>query len=744
MKEENTTLSIVFILVLAGIVLALWDGKLITTTDIDGDDGPYSIEDDETWGSDEVINVNTNVLVTSDGHLTIDGATIILEKAIIVECGGELTITPGTYITGSTDGDTYIYGEGIRILGGESCTESAVTHIDGATITGQRRSILVRGNAEVLIENTEIVDFDQTAIQLNNIGGSERGVTLENNIIIGQRTESLLSDICLLIENPDSSLIRGWDNTFQGCVRSVQTQYDDTGPQYLNFFRNVFKDYNQILVVVNDPWTFNNTPGALYRNWGGTFSSYPPYDSGNYWQTNTITVDDDRDGVDDEEFRVGPRQGWTGEFIDNFPYIQEDFQLPPYALFDIEQPNNDNDDPFLVPEDTVVTVTPDVGAGAINGSADPIDEITIEWGDGSPPLVLDTGFSTPRTHTYNDPGTYSITMQVTTEGGQTNPPPQCGEGIFSSTRAVNVRQIGVGSEVTAFINAVCGKYQLQKVGSEFVMYVPGGTDLVLSAADSWHNNNERPDYEWEVDGQSQGTGSPAKTMIEITTPAGNDYSDVDVSVGVDDGFGGVDDHDIVIRPPPGNSAPTVMFVTGTSPGGMADIEAITIIEGDTVHVKSVSMDADGDMLTETWTFNDPPNDTFQFTVASGAGSQAQWTYEEAGDYTIVLGVSDGISGVTNFDSVLVKVIEGDDVIDLDEGEQPIQPGAKDEPEEEAIQFSPFLIGVIIAAAVVAVLYFFYDKSFIDTRNLWMYVVIIGIIAVVLIIDRWVFDISLGF
>ena len=227
-----------------------------------------------------------------------------------------------------------------------------------------------------------------------------------------------------------------------------------------------------------------------------------------------------------------------------------------------------------------------VGFTATSSDPGP-DTLTFTWdfGDGSPTVTDEAP-----AHTYDDEGTWTVTLVVDDGDGGTDTDTLTVDTTNVAPTIDSMTQDGPQPEGSA-------------VGFTASASDPGADTLTFT---------------WDF-----GDGSPT---VAGSSPA-HVYSDEGtwtVTLVVDDGDGGTDTDTLSVQTT--NVAPTIDSMTQDGP----------VPEGSPVHLSASASDPGADTLTFTWDFGD--------SSAPATGLSVSHTYGDGGTYTVTLTVDDGDGG----------------------------------------------------------------------------------------------------
>ncbi|WP_131106019.1 PKD domain-containing protein [Ornithinimicrobium sufpigmenti] len=243
----------------------------------------------------------------------------------------------------------------------------------------------------------------------------------------------------------------------------------------------------------------------------------------------------------------------------------------------VESPNQAPDASFTFEEDGL-GVTFDASA-----SSDPdgtIASYVWNFGDGT------FGSGVSPSHTYTEAGTYTVSLTVTDNDGDSD-------------------------EVSHDVTVVAPPPNAAPVAA----FTVDQTHLLVAvdASDSSDEDGDIVSYNWDFGDGNTGSG----LTVNHTYAAAGDYR-ITLTVTDDDGVNDTTTQDVTVVAPPVNVAPTAAF--------SASVNDLTVsVDG------SGSTDPDGTIQSWTWTFGDGSTDT---------GVNAQHTYAAAGTYLVGLTVVD--------------------------------------------------------------------------------------------------------
>jgi len=201
-------------------------------------------------------------------------------------------------------------------------------------------------------------------------------------------------------------------------------------------------------------------------------------------------------------------------------------------------------------------------------------------------------------HTFDDPGTYSVTLRVVDDDDD--------EDSVSHDVVVTVPLPNEDPTAAFSFDPPSGEASLT---------------VNFDASDSNDPDGNIVSYSWDFDDGSVGSG---RVLGHTFTQAG-DY-DVTLTVEDDDGATDATAHRITVLPPGPNQSPIPSF-TVSPPSGPPPLQVVVDA--------SDSDDPDGNIVRYTWDFGDG---------GVGLGRTIGHTYTEAGEYTIELTVEDDDGG----------------------------------------------------------------------------------------------------
>ncbi len=259
-------------------------------------------------------------------------------------------------------------------------------------------------------------------------------------------------------------------------------------------------------------------------------------------------------------------------------------------------------------------------------SSDPDGEIASrEWafGDGS------SATGETASTTYDEPGEYTVSLTVTDDEGAT----------AATKQQVTVEDGGGGDDN----EAPTAEFEYSPTRPE------AGELVYFDAADSTDGDGEIADYEWAFGDGSSAGGETASNSYD--RPGRHD---VTLTVTDDDGATDTTEQKVVVKGDDGgddNEAPTAEFTA--SPPGPAVGELVFFDAAN-------STDGDGEIADYEWEFGDG---------GSATGETASNSYDEAGEYTVFLTVTDD-DGATDSTDLQITVEDDDDDDGGDDNEAP--------------------------------------------------------------------------
>lgn len=295
-------------------------------------------------------------------------------------------------------------------------------------------------------------------------------------------------------------------------------------------------------------------------------------------------------------WRIGGDRNWSGATSSYLNGTLDEVAIYPSALSenDIRAHYNasgrtaSNRPPVAAFSFTRAFQRVNVDAAASSDPDGPIATYAWDFGDGT------TGSGVTASHTYANPGSYTVSLTVTDEGGLSHTTTQ------SVTAAANL------PPVAAFTSSV----NLHQVS--------------LDATTSSDPDGSVASYAWDFGDGATGTGSQAQ----------HDYGRAgtfQVTLTVTDGEGATHSvtHAVETVDPP-NQLPTAAITTD-----VADLSVTFSGAGST--------DPDGTIVDWAWDFGDQ---------TTGTGASATHTYAAAGAYTVKLTVTDNRGGTATVSSEL--------------------------------------------------------------------------------------------
>lgn len=246
---------------------------------------------------------------------------------------------------------------------------------------------------------------------------------------------------------------------------------------------------------------------------------------------------------------------------------------------------------------TVNTAITFDGTGSTDADGN-IASYAWDFGDGG------TDVGATATYAYTTAGTYTVTLTVTDDAGDTN----------AATASITI-SAGANQPPVAVITAP------PTTGTT-------GTPVTFNGANSTDADGTIATYAWDFGDTNMGTGA---TATHTYTTAGT-YT---VTLTVTDDAGDMNAATTTITVSTAANQLPVAMITGPTTG-TADIELT--FDG------SGSTDVDGNIATYGWDFGDTVTDT---------GATALHTYKEAGTYTITLLVTDNAGGTNSTTTSIV-------------------------------------------------------------------------------------------
>lgn len=349
--------------------------------------GGFSLADHNTHTitPDNLVNGKPLYYYKDCTNLHIDGETV--GQLLIVNCtdvqvtnlemsdpGASIGISFGENV--SVTGNTVTDGFGGIILG----------FVTRATVSSNTVSNDWMGIGLGYVNNTTVTNNKVTSNRVYGIHFEEcYGVLINNNTLTG-------NNMSLVNERSDNITIEG--NTVQDNDLGIGWHGGSSMLVHHNdFINNTVQTYGQV--------------GS-----GGTWDNgYPS--GGNYWSDYT--------GID---LKSGGDQDQPGsDGIGDTPYLIDTDGQDRYPLMEpVAQPNDPPTASFtLSPTTGDVTETFTANASSSHDSEDPTSALEVRW-DWEDDGIWDTGWSTTKEaqNQYDNPGTYTIRLDVRDTGGLTN------------------------------------------------------------------------------------------------------------------------------------------------------------------------------------------------------------------------------------------------------------------------------------------------------------------------------------
>ncbi|MBT6997432.1 MAG: hypothetical protein HN955_03230 [Prolixibacteraceae bacterium] len=345
--------------------------------------------------------------VTINKSLTLQGED--RETTIIDGSGsGQVIYVTANDITIS--GLTVANGE----IGIKSIPNYSINHVtikDVIITLNQVGLNLTRSGGYLLIEDCIISNnigvsyahqFNNCIIRNNEIVGNSSGLSVSwgSNTLITNNNVHHNNGTSIHFDSMFNSIIEKNNIHDNGC--GVEVGYVGSS----NTIRNNIISHNSVGVRFHEPRVTNN---RVYHNdfIDNTVQAQDDYSTniwdngypsgGNYYNDYT-GVDSNNDGIGDTPYTFNNNK-------DNYPLMQSLFNTPP-VITSVFAPV----DPVQI--DTEITLEIEY-----TDNEDNVTSITIDWGDGNPPIVYSENLSTPfqKNHIYITPGIYSVTVTVIDE-----------------------------------------------------------------------------------------------------------------------------------------------------------------------------------------------------------------------------------------------------------------------------------------------------------------------------------------
>ena len=650
----------------------------LTVTDDDGLVDVYSIDITISNVSLPVHNLDTGLYYSTiqaaiDSPETLDGHTIFVYNGIYYE---DVDVNKSIFLLGENSNNTIIDGVGnldVLAIESDGVTISGFTVMHSYGDDGQGGGGLVVygvGNIQIsdiiasendadwgvhLVPGTHDVNITDTIIMNNSRGG----------LILNENQRVRVSDSVITNNDRGIALYKSSNNTIS---YNTITNNSDVAI-YLSesndnkFYHNNFID--NPTHVINYPSTFTNT-------WDDGYPS-----GGNYWSDYSGT-DDDSDGIGDASFIIDENNRDNYPLIANYGIPIAAFTYSPQSPVDVDQSinfdaahSNDVDgsivsyywsfgDGYTTYGETVthsyssasvytvsLTVTDNNGTtdtsttiltvkvpnqspvadagglytGTVNEAisfdgGNPYDSdgsiVSYKWdfGDGK------TSTNQNPTHTYNQDGTYTITLVVTDNDGATD------------------------TNTTVAIVEVANQPPVADPGDTPSSQVDTGETISFDASQSIDPDGTILHYHWQM-----GDGTIYNTTSPSITHAYSNSGTYTVTLTVTDNDGATNTTTITVTVEESKQIPHASFTLSSS---SPKIDEILNFDA------SGSIDSDGTITKYAWNFGDG---------TSATGEIATHSYSLEGTYTVTLKVTDddGTTDTTTRTVTITKPIESDKV-----------------------------------------------------------------------------------
>jgi PKD repeat protein len=468
--------------------------------------------------------------------------------------------------------------------------------------------------------------FKNNNVALDGYGGWDMNVnrcTFENNTYAVTRADKIINESIFI--NNDYALyhterISVYDSIFSGNGVGLWGGRGNLKESFIYGNGIGVKAFYQGFTMSNNNITMNNI-GVIAGSYGG---GSPPINYNNIYDNNQYNVGTtDTDVIDLYIYDIYDDHNLGKVFYD--PFLTSPIQ------FDSEIPNLPPV-AYAQPDMQTVNVGEQVWFSG-NGSYDPDgDIVSYEWnfGDGS------AGYGVTVTHTYNNPGNYTVILTVTDDDGATD-----------SCAVIVIVEDGQSPENQPPVAFAEPEHQHVDVGEE----------AWFSGNGSYDPDGYIVSYHWNFGDGNSGSGETTSHVYQLP---GN-YT---VTLTVTDNEGATDTDTVNVQ----------VFDNETHnqpPVAYAYPEHQIIDTGEEAwFTGNSSYDPDGYIVSYEWDFGDG---------TSGSGVNVTHTYNSPGNYTITLTVTDN-EGATDSDSVTVTVLGGGQnqppVADADPEHQHVDVGEK--------------------------------------------------------------------
>jgi hypothetical protein len=596
--------------------------------------------------------------------------------------------------------------------------------IEGAEIQQQVQPIV--SVLEVDWTITDSTFFNNGPINIVNVDGLIVGGTFffGNNYVEGSNYDPLTEESCIDFQFSylDPDRVQLWGNEITDCEIGVTAWFEWAAPftDTLNFALNK---------MINNDYDFQfygEAPGPthvildLHSVIGSTIDGVLiDEELGNYWEKNTISAGDDadRNGVDDDPFvqngMNGPDREWTG--TDPAPFTNPCLCQVPGIYYEVL---SGYQGPITTPTVTVqvndpLTFFPHLQEGYkadLTGN-NPTTPTLVEWdfdNDGTPEISKTSGFTSQAEHTYTTSGTFFCVARVHDDQGQVSDDDEA-SGTLGSPK----REMHILDGPTAIISGIeeIEYHQLQ--------------EFTLDGSDSWSPNDDDGDpndnnitsYSWTV---SIGTTTVASGTSPTLVWTPTEYTTYTVFLQVSDEVGYIDF--LSLAPVFVDDPPVAVAASNNDPTPPPTPDENKSYEpNEKIYFFDLSTDIQNNIVSSSWRIQ-----TENGTNITRSGNLVNYTWTKAGEYLVVLTVEDE-SANTDMATLNISIKE---VVDREVERR----GATE------YFLGPVILGIILAIIAMVVAYR-YDRKTFEWPSMNIIAVGVVIIAIVLLFDQFVSEIS---